>query len=285
MLHEFLRRLWYYLNRRRFEAELDEEMRHHLALKERDSGSLGSAHRQFGNVTLLKEESRAMWAWTFSEQLVQDLRYAVRTAIHNRAFTVLAVLSLALGIGANTAIYSFMDAILLRSLPVSDPGSLVVLNWHVPKNSRPSQRVHRRLRNERQHLSRSATGTHGRHLPVSRFRALAQERRALLVFIRHSIRPAGLTLTTKGQAELANGEYVSGDYFRGAGVPPAVGRLLLPDDDRVGAPPVVVISHAFSERRFGGPANAAGQPILVNSVPFTVAGIVLYPISLTDHLV
>jgi hypothetical protein len=71
-----------------------------------------------------------MWTWTLWEQLMQDLRYTVRTMIYNPAFTMLAALSLALGIGANTAIYSFMDSILLRSLPVSDPASLVVLNWH-----------------------------------------------------------------------------------------------------------------------------------------------------------
>ena len=85
--------------------------------------------RKFGNVTLLKEDSRAMWTWTFWEQLGQDLRYALRTIANNKAFTALAALSLALGIGANTAIYSFMDSILLRSLPVQNPESLAVLNW------------------------------------------------------------------------------------------------------------------------------------------------------------
>jgi hypothetical protein len=77
-----------------------------------------------------------MWTWTFWEQLPQDLRYAVRTMMANRTVTALAVLSLALGIGANTAIYSFMDSILLRSLPVSDPESLVVLNWHAKQTRR-----------------------------------------------------------------------------------------------------------------------------------------------------
>ena len=120
MLHELLRRVWYYCNRRQFEAELDEEMRHHLSLKDRDADFGEGAQKPFGNITLLKEDSRAMWAWTFWEQLLQDLRYAVRTMMANRAFTALAVLSLALGIGANTAIYSFMDSILLRSLPVPD---------------------------------------------------------------------------------------------------------------------------------------------------------------------
>src|SRR5436190_15153967 len=120
-MDSFFRRLLFYLRRRQFEAELDEELEQHAAL---------SGRPKFGNVTLLKEDSRAMWTWSFWEQLGQDLRYALRTMISNKAFTVLAALSLALGIGANTAIYSFMDSILLRSLPVSDPESLVVLNWH-----------------------------------------------------------------------------------------------------------------------------------------------------------
>ena len=82
-----------------------------------------------------------------------------------------------------------------------------------------------------------------------------------------------LNLTFRGQAELARTEYVSGDYFRGLGVPPAAGRLIAPDDDRAGAPAVAVISFALSQRRFGGPENAPGQSILINNLPFTVAGV------------
>ncbi len=125
------RRLLYYFRRREFDAELEEEMQHHAAL---------SGRPKFGNVTLLKEDSRAMWTWTFWEQLGQDLRYALRTMGNNKAFTALAALSLALGIGANTAIYSFMDSILLRSLPVKDPESLVMLNWRAqPRGAVPGK--------------------------------------------------------------------------------------------------------------------------------------------------
>lgn len=128
----FFRKLSWLAQRRRKEDELREELQFHLdeeAEQRRADGltqdqARWAARRDLGNVTLLQENTRAMWSWTFFEQLVQDLRYALRTMINNRAFTALAALSLALGIGANTAIYSFMDAILLRSLPVSDPASL-----------------------------------------------------------------------------------------------------------------------------------------------------------------
>src|SRR5438270_1241512 len=93
------------------------------------------ARRRFGNVGLKQEESREIWMTRFLSELAQDVRYGCRTMTANKAFSALAVLSLALGIGANTAIFSLMESILLRSLPVADPESLVVVNWH----SRPPQ--------------------------------------------------------------------------------------------------------------------------------------------------
>ncbi len=89
---------------------------------------------ELGNLTLAAEDARAAWTWLWLERLGQDLRYARRSMFHNKAFTALAVLSLALGIGANTAIYSFMESILLRSLPVPDPQSLVVMKWRAEKD-------------------------------------------------------------------------------------------------------------------------------------------------------
>src|SRR5205085_1472302 len=94
-----------------------------------------AARRQFGNLTSLKEESRSMWTFVFLEQFAQDVRYALRTMAANPLFTASTVLSLALGIGANAAIYSFMDAILLRALPVAHPEQLAVAEWHTPRSS------------------------------------------------------------------------------------------------------------------------------------------------------
>src|SRR5215467_923771 len=133
-----IRRLRYWMQSARRSEALREEMELHLAEKAAELEADGlttedaraEARRRFGNVGLKHEESREIWMTRFSTELGQDVRYGFRAMIANKAFSALAVLSLALGIGANTAIFSFMESILLRWLPVSDPESLVVLNWH-----------------------------------------------------------------------------------------------------------------------------------------------------------
>src|SRR5215471_10024367 len=133
----FFRKLRWLGDRRRREADLDEELRFHLdeETEEREADGLPrddaarAARRDLGSVDLVREDTRAEWGWPTLEDLGRDLRYAFRAMATSPSFTALAVLSLALAIGANTAIYSFMDWILMRSLPVRDPGSLVVLNW------------------------------------------------------------------------------------------------------------------------------------------------------------
>src|SRR5271154_849624 len=136
-MNELWRRLHWLFHRNQFEREFDEEIRHHLAMKAEEQGSIEAAYRKFGNVTLLKEESRFMWIGTLWEQLAQDLRYGLRNMASHKLFSAMAVLSLALGIGANTAIYSFMDAIMLRAMPVRQPEKLVILNWRVKGQQAP----------------------------------------------------------------------------------------------------------------------------------------------------
>src|SRR5712692_3000338 len=199
-----------------------------------------AASRDLGNVTLLKESTRAMWTWTLFEQLLQDIRYALRTMINNRAFTALAALSLALGIGANTAIYSFMDSILLRSLPVSDPASLVVLNWQAKATAGRDFVMHRMSGHT---WGDPKTGTTSGIFPFPAFELFRKYDAVFSTVFGHyqAWRMKKLNLTISGQADLAAGWNVSGDYFRGLGVPTAAGRLILPDDDRPGAPPVAVV--------------------------------------------
>src|SRR5205807_430671 len=140
-----IRRLRYWMESARRSEALREEMELHVAEKAAELQADGmtpalaqaEARRRFGNIGMKQEESREIWVTRFWSELGQDVRYGCRTMIANKAFTALAVLSLALGIGANTAIYSLMESILLRSLPVADPESLVVLNWHSrpPRNA------------------------------------------------------------------------------------------------------------------------------------------------------
>src|SRR5580704_7316797 len=141
-MNSFFRRLRWLTQRRSKEAELREELQFHLDEEAEQHQTEGlaeqaarwAARRELGNLMLVQEDTRAVWGWTILEQLGQDMRYAFRTMAANRLFTLLAVVTLALGIGANTAIYSFMDAILMRTLPVADPASLVVLNWHAKRD-------------------------------------------------------------------------------------------------------------------------------------------------------
>jgi len=220
---------------------------------------------------LLRENTRATWGWTILEQLGQDLRYAFRSMAANRLFTLLAVSSLALGIGANTAIYSFMDAILLRSLPVSDPESLVVLNWH----AKPIGRDFVMHGMSGDTYDDPKTGTTAGIFPYPAFELFRKNESIFSAVFAHYQywQERNLNVTIRGQTDLAAGWSVSGDYFRGLSIPPAAGRLIIPDDDHAGAPPVAVVSYAFSQRRFGQAANAAGQSILINNLPFTVVGV------------
>jgi macrolide transport system ATP-binding/permease protein len=279
-MSSLFRKFIWWAQRRRKEDELREELQFHLEEEthERQADGLRedqarwAAHRDLGNVTLVQEDTRTLWTWILLEQLAQDVRYGLRTMFKNRVFTALAALSLALGIGANTAIYSFMDSILLRSLPVSDPASLVVMKWRSrPINFSTGNEFVMHSVDGRTY--RDSAGTTAAIFPFPAFERLQEVSAPVLssIFAYH---PAGrVNVMVKGEAELADGQYVSGDFFRGLGVSPAAGRLIIADDDRAGAAPVAVISMGYSQRRFGGPANAAGQPILINSVAFTVIGV------------
>jgi macrolide transport system ATP-binding/permease protein len=275
------RRLKYWVENTSRSEALREEMELHLAEKaeELEAGGLtaererAEARRRFGNIGLKQEESREIWMTRFLPELGQDLRYGFRGMIANKAFSALAVLSLALGIGANTAIYSLMEAILLRSLPVADPQSLMVLNWR----SQPPQNANKEWVHVMHGVQGMAwPGDKGYILsgmfPYAAFGTLRQENPALSTVFGY-FNGRNRTLAVRGEAMSASTEYVTGEYFRGLAVSPVAGRLIESEDDRPGAAPVAVISFAVSQNRFGAPRNAVGQPILVDSVAFTVIGV------------
>ncbi|MGE5645318.1 MAG: ADOP family duplicated permease [Acidobacteriota bacterium] len=276
-----LLRLRYWMESARRGEALREEMELHLAEKAAELQADGmtpecaraEARRRFGNAGLKYEEAREIWIKRFWQELGQDVRYGFRALAANKAFSALAVLSLALGIGANTTIYSFMESILLRSLPVADPELLVVLNWH----SRPPQNAGKEWVHVMHGVQGMAwPGDQGAIVsgmfPYGAFETLREENP---VFSRLFGYFNGLnrTLAFHGQAMSAGAEYVTGGYFRGLAVSPAAGRLIDSEDDRPGAAPVAVISFSVSRQRFGGPSSAIGQPVLVDNVPFTVIGV------------
>src|SRR5438132_12410910 len=231
------------------------------------------ARRRFGNAGLKHEESREIWMTRFLSELGQDVRYGCRTMTANKAFSALAVLSLALGIGANTAIYSLMESILMRSLPVGDPESLVVLNWHSrpPKNA--SQQWEHVIHGVQGILWPGDKGAMVSGMfPYGAFETLREENPAFSTLFGY-FNGLNRNLAVRGQATSASTEYVTGEHFRGLAASPAAGRLIDSEDDRPGAAPVAVISFATSQNRFGGPPSAIGQPVLVDNVPFTVIGV------------
>jgi macrolide transport system ATP-binding/permease protein len=289
-MSSFFRKLQWLVQRRKKEAELREELEFHLdeESEERSAGGLPEeqarfeARRDLGNITLVQEETRAAWSWLLLERLGQDVRYAVRAARKNKMFTILAALSLALGIGANTAIFSFMDSILLRALPVQKPESLVMLNWRAqPRSGVPAGAgrggpfsfvAHNTMNSSGASYNDPRTGYNGAIFPYGAFELFQRNDRIFESIFAHYTFLGSLNVNVAGQADVARGGYVSGDYFRGLGVVPESGRLLTVDDDHAGAAPVLVVSYGFARKHFGEPANVLGKSILINNVSFTVVG-------------
>jgi macrolide transport system ATP-binding/permease protein len=276
-----LHKLSWMLQRKRKEAELRAELEFHLEEEAQELEQDGmpadearwAAHRDLGNKTLVGEKVREVWIQRWLEVSVQDLRYAWRMLTANRTFSALAVLSLALGIGANTALYSFMDSILLRALPVSDPGSLIILQWHSQ-----SLRQGNIWRPSVMHGISGTTyedarlGDTAGIFPYPAFELFRKDDRLFSsVFAYHPAR--NLNVTVKDQSDVVRGEYVSGEYFSGLGVAPIAGRMIVSSDDDAGTPAVAVLSSRFIERHFSPGADVTGQTILINNVPTVVAGI------------
>ena len=283
-MSSLFRKLTWWLRGSRKEAELREELQFHLSQEaaervdrgQRDDEARWAAHRDLGNEARVREDVRAIWTWRPLEELQQDARYALRTMMRNRAVTIFAILSLALGIGANTAIYSFMHAVLLKTLPVADPDSLVVVMWQArdSNNRRPDRRSEFVLHSiDGSTFASAGGGVEARILPYAAFERLREASQPVLSNIFGVFRGGKLNVRIDGAAEVADIRYVSGEFFPALQVIPVAGRLLTPDDDVPGAPPAVVMTAGYAERRFGSIDAAVGRSILINNVAFTVVGV------------
>ena len=188
------------------------------------------------------------------QTLLQDLRYAARLLLKQPVFTFVAVLTLALGIGANTAIFSIIDAALLHSLPYPDSGRLVRLWGHQTKN---------RVGNSSE-LDQSALG-------LSRYETMRDGQTVFEEF--SAFAWGGFTLTGRGEPAQLRAAYISGPFFQTLGVPITLGRAFLPEEDKPGGPNVAIVSQPFWQKRFGGDPGLLGRTITLDGAPYTVVGI------------
>jgi putative ABC transport system permease protein len=246
--------------RAQVERELDEELQYHLERQIEEYLAKGmtpeearyAALRAMGGVERRKEECRDMRRVRLIEDLIQDLRYGLRTLRKSPGFTAVAALSLTLGIGANTAIFSLVDAVLLKLLPVKNPEQLVALEAFNQRGERRnfSYPMFDQLRD----LPQVFTGVFAAADGTSRMEMADPE--------------------SAGQTEQAEVQLVSGEYFRVLGVNAVIGRTLTAEDNRTpGAHPVAVLSYGFWQRRFAGDVSVIGKGITLKAQPFTIIGV------------
>ena len=245
------------VRRRALDADLDRELRAHLealteenirsGMNEKEAGY--AARSEFGGLQQIKESYRHQRGLPFFEILAQDLRYGLRMLLKSPGFTVVTVLTLALGIGANTGLFSLVNSVLLGNLPVRNPEELVVVKYTD---------------------SRSPEAQEDFSYPM--YRAMRDKNTAF----RNVLTRSGVDFNASygGQSERAVGEMVSGNYFETLGVQAFLGRLIGPEDDRTpGAHPVAVLSYGYWQRRFGSDPAVVGQDVILNNNPIRIIGI------------
>src|SRR5215475_9079479 len=248
-------RLYGLLRKNRIEQEMDDEMRFHLLMRTRQNIERGmrpdeaerEARRRFGNLGRIKDLARDIKGGGFMETLLQDLRYGVRMLLKAPGFTIVAALTLALGIGVNTAIFTLFD-IFLRPLPVKDPDTVVTFDWGT---------------SERRWFS---------YPDYAYFRDNAQSFSGLI-----ARGPEHILLNGRDASEetrRVNAEFVSDNFFSTLGVGAILGRTFTPEENSAaGKRPVVVLSHHFWQSHFGGDPNVIGQTLRFYGNPFTVIGV------------
>ena len=266
---------WHFWRWKQRDNDLSDEIAHDLAADAEERVRFGlpreeaelASRRDFGNVSRVKEDLREIWIWASLQRLSQDVHYGWRTLRANLLFTSMAVVSLALGIGANTAIYSVMDAVMLRALPVKNAGELAILNWRT-KNGEPEV--------ARDHYGANypapGGGVESPDFPWQVYELFRNRNSSFSTLFAY--RDAGrMNLIVNGQAETGPVEFVSGNFFSGLGINPAAGRLLADSDNLAASSQVAVISFDYWRSRFNADPSAIGQTVKLNNIPFTITGV------------
>ena len=278
-LRIFLSKLRGLFLKRRLDQEMQDEINAHLEMQIEDHLRQGMspeearylALRKFGGIEQLKETHRDRRSLSSVETLLRDLNYGFRMLRRSPGVTAVAVLSLALGIGANTALFSVVDAVLLKTLPVEDPERLLVFEWQAGRPYRVSGMSG----------TSNVDGPPGtRSLSLFRYDVFEKLHRAQDVTPESPLSDLfafaplpELTAKLGDQAEIIDGQAVSGNYFDGLRLTPTLGRAITAEDDRPGAAPVVVLSYQLWQDRFDANPNVIGQQLKLNQQSLTIIGV------------
>src|SRR5579872_2389747 len=235
---KIFRRLDYWMHRRERDAELAEEMDFHRSL----------AAEPIGNTTMAREDARAVWIWPWLESVVQDLRYATRNLRRQPGFTLVAILTLGIAIGLNTAFFTVFDAVALRLWPVKDPARLVKILSQTQRFPRP------------------------RGFSVAEYRYFAEHSKSLSAVVAMEEGRTRLGFEDFGKTSWSI--FVSGNFFQGLGVTMQLGRGFIPEEDQVDTPVnVAVLSYPLWRDHYGSDPAMVGKQIHIDDVPFTVVGV------------
>jgi putative ABC transport system permease protein len=255
-LREIARRLWALVHRNQFDSDLQEEVRLHLELREQEEIERGLSPKEahyavqsrFGNELLLREKSRDMWRWIWLEDFIQDVRYGLRVLVKNPGFAVVAVLTLALGVGINAAMFSVINTALLTPLPYKNPDRLVWLGTRFPGFNHP--------------------------IPVSGPDFLDwRSQNHVFESMAAMDETGGFTLTGKGEPEMLPGGLVSANFFKVFDQTPELGRGFLEGEDQPGRNHVAVLSYNLWKNRFGSNPNAIGNDLTLDGESYTIVGV------------
>jgi predicted permease len=246
---------FHWFSRKQRTDELNEELESHLSLATEDlvhrsesrTAAALAAQREMGNLLLIREVTQDMWGGRWWRDLLEDVQYGLRVLWKNPRFLTVAVLTLALGIGANTALFSVVNGVLLNPLPYPHPEELVTLHESKPNFSTGSISFPNFLDWQRDNQT---------------FSSMAVQRGTSFI------------LTGLGEAEQIDAQFVSSDFFRQLGVVPAIGRDFVPGEDLVGAAPVAMITAGFWKRKFGSASDVVGKSLTLDGKGYTIVGVV-----------